>query len=465
MPTAKDFRLPDVGEGLAEADILHWTVAPGDTVEVNQIIVEIETAKAAVELPSPYAGVVSVLHAAEGDTLPVGAPLITIVVDASDESAASGGPASSAAGQEPPAAPPGSGRAPQDLAGPEAGPTALLVGYGPRAAGAARRRAARPPAATGPAAEAPSPRAATAVGVAVTPPARPSAKPPVRKLAKDLGVDLTAVVPTGPHGTVSREDVHRAALPATEPAVGVHAPSAEVNSRGETRLPIRGVRKHMATAMVASAFTAPHVTEFVTVDISETMRLREMVAGRREFAGTRISPMLFVAKALLLALRRTPELNSHWDEARQEIVLKHYVNLGIAAATDRGLVVPNIKDADLLSLPELAHAIGRLATTAREGRTEPRALTGGTVTLTNVGVFGVDTGTPILNPGEAAILAVGAVRRTPWVVQDQAGERVEPRWTTQLALSFDHRLADGQQGSRLLADTADVLREPGLAML
>ncbi|MGW6927349.1 dihydrolipoamide acetyltransferase family protein [Streptomyces sp. NPDC054950] len=462
MPTAKDFRLPDVGEGLTEADILQWTVSPGDTVEVNQIIVEIETAKAAVELPSPYAGIVSVLHAAEGDTLPVGAPLITIDVD---DPTGGGEPLpvpETAEVAHPPEPPSG----PRSAAGDEDGRTALLVGYGPRADGPARRRAARPAAPTVPATTATS---SAPVGTAEAPSVpdapRPSAKPPVRKLAKDLGVDLWAVVPTGPHGTVSREDVHRAAAPPAGPAADVHPRNTASGSRGETRIPVRGVRKHMAAAMVLSAFTAPHVTEFVTVDISETMRLRELVGARREFAGIRISPILFVAKALLHALRRTPELNSQWDEARQEIVLKHYVNLGIAAATDRGLVVPNIKDADLLSLSELGAAIAGLAKTARGGRTEPRDLTGGTVTLTNVGVFGVDTGTPILNPGEAAILAVGAVRRTPWVVQDQRGERIEPRWTTQLALSFDHRLADGQQGSRLLADIADMLREPGLAML
>ncbi|MBQ0851099.1 2-oxo acid dehydrogenase subunit E2 [Streptomyces sp. BH-SS-21] len=444
MPTTEDFCLPDVGEGLTEADILQWTVALGDTVEVNQIIVEIETAKAAVELPSPYAGTVAALHAAEGDTVPVGAPLITIAV---------GGPGEPV---EPDAV---AGPAGSDQ-GDAGGRTALLVGYGPRDAGTARRRTARPAASTG-AASASTGTVSASTGTV----SRPSAKPPVRKLAKDLGVDLRTVLPTGPHGTISREDVHLAAGPPSPPPRESPSPGAGANSRGETRIPIRGVRKHMAAAMVASAFTAPHVTEFVTVDVSETMRLRELVGARREFAGMRISPMLFVAKALLLALRGTPELNSVWDESRQEIVLKHYINLGIAAATDRGLVVPNIKDADLLSLPELARAIAQLATTAREGRTEPRDLAGGTVTLTNVGVFGVDTGTPILNPGEAAILALGAVRRTPWVVHDQAGERIEPRWTAQLALSFDHRLADGRQGSRLLADVADLLREPGLAML
>jgi pyruvate dehydrogenase E2 component (dihydrolipoamide acetyltransferase) len=412
------FLLPDVGEGLTEAEILQWTVRVGDTVEINQIIVEIETAKAAVELPSPYAGVVTALHAEAGETVSVGKPIITI------------GSAADAADAVPDR-------------------EALLVGYGPQeGSGSGRRRRRRVPA--------PSPAAAQP---AATP--RTAAKPPVRKLAKDLGVDIAAVTPTGPGGTVSRDDVRRAAeapAPASAPAPAEPA--------SETRIPIRGVRKHTAAAMVASAFTAPHVTEFVTVDVTATMRLRDTVAARREFRELRVTPLLFVARALLLALRRTPEANASWDEAAQEIVLKHFVNLGIAAATERGLIVPNIKRADRMSLRELAQALADLTATARDGRTSPQSMTGGTVTITNVGVFGVDTGTPILNPGEAAILAMGAIRRTPWVVTDKSGtEVIEPRWVTQLALSFDHRLVDGQQGSQLLSDLAAVLRDPGLAML
>jgi pyruvate dehydrogenase E2 component (dihydrolipoamide acetyltransferase) len=412
------FLLPDVGEGLTEAEILQWTVRVGDTVEINQIIVEIETAKAAVELPSPYAGVVTALHAEAGETVSVGKPIITI------------GSAADAADAVPDR-------------------EALLVGYGPQeGSGSGRRRRRRVPA--------PSPAAAQP---AATP--RTAAKPPVRKLAKDLGVDIAAVTPTGPGGTVSRDDVRRAA----EASAPASAP-APAEPASETRIPIRGVRKHTAAAMVASAFTAPHVTEFVTVDVTATMRLRDTVAARREFRELRVTPLLFVARALLLALRRTPEANASWDEAAQEIVLKHFVNLGIAAATERGLIVPNIKRADRMSLRELAQALADLTATARDGRTSPQSMTGGTVTITNVGVFGVDTGTPILNPGEAAILAMGAIRRTPWVVTDESGtEVIEPRWVTQLALSFDHRLVDGQQGSQLLSDLAAVLRDPGLAML
>jgi pyruvate dehydrogenase E2 component (dihydrolipoamide acetyltransferase) len=285
------------------------------------------------------------------------------------------------------------------------------------------------------------------------------AKPPVRKLAKTLGVDLGRVQPSGAGGTITREDVEAAA--GSAPAA---AAPASARAR-ETRIPVRGVRKHTAAAMVASAFTAPHVTEFVTVDVTATMELRNRVAARREFRGLKVSPLLFVAKAVILAAQRTPEINASWDEQAGEIVLKHYVNLGIAAATDRGLVVPNIKDAERLSLRELAEAIADLTETARSGKTTPAAMTGGTITITNVGVFGVDTGTPILNPGEAGIVAFGAVRRMPWVVGSGDEERLEPRWVTQLAVSFDHRLVDGQQGSQFLADVAQILTDPGLALL
>ncbi|MCX4977184.1 dihydrolipoamide acetyltransferase family protein [Streptomyces sp. NBC_00620] len=430
MSNEQVFLLPDVGEGLTEAEILQWAVQVGDSVEINQIIVEVETAKAAVELPSPYAGVVGTLHAQDGETLPVGKPLITIL------SEVSGAP---------------------DVTEPGPDREALLVGYGPQEGSGRRRR--RRPGATPPTDQ---PIAPALVQAPAT--ERTAAKPPVRKLAKDLGVDITTVTPTGPAGTVTRDDVRRAAE--AQPVAAEAPKPATSEAAAETRIPIRGVRKHTAAAMVASAFTAPHVTEFMTVDITATMRLRDTVAARREFRDLRVTPLLFVARALLLALRNTPEANASWDEPAQEIVLKHYVNLGIAAATGRGLIVPNIKHADRMSLRELAEALAALTGTARDGRTTPQSMMDGTITITNVGVFGVDTGTPILNPGEAAILAMGAIRRTPWVVTDASGtEKIEPRWVTQLALSFDHRLVDGQQGSQLLADTGAFLHDPGLAML
>ena len=467
--TIKQFRLPDLGEGLTEGDILKWTVAVGDTVDVNDTIAEVETVKAAVELPSPFAGVVTALHAEEGETVPVGTPIISIDVAGAT---ATDVPAESAVEDLVPGLP-GEGALPVEEK------QLTLVGYGPREE-TGRRRRRRPSAAAAAAAHvsfnlppAPAGPAPDVEEPAPEPTGRVLAKPPVRKLAKSLGVDLAAVRPTGPNGTVSRDDVQAAAGQWSVSADGRHAQastdtrtdhSADRGER-ETRIPIKGVRKHTAAAMVSSAFTAPHVTEFITCDVTAMMELRDRVAARREFRDVKVSPLLFVAKAVILAAAKTPEINATWDEAAGEIVLKHYVNLGIAAATERGLIVPNIKDADRLSLLELARAISALTDTARAGKTTPADMTGGTITITNVGVFGVDTGTPILNPGEAGIVAFGAIRRMPWVVGSGTDERIEPRWVTQLAVSFDHRLVDGQQGSQFLADLAAVLVDPGLALL
>ena len=468
MSEYKDFLLPDVGEGLTEADILSWSVAPGDTVVVNQMLVEVETAKAAVELPSPFAGVVSVLHAEPGDTVEVGRPIITIDVDPNGASAGSSAGSDFADVDD----------AVRVAAATDAVPSApkreaVLVGYGVNH-GRPSRRQRRPGMVE------PVPTANPAFAVTPTAARTILAKPPVRKLAKDLGVDLDAITPTGPNGTVSREDVESASVLDDGPAspsgpasrsgpASQSAPAWPVRSIGaaarEERIPVRGVRKHTAAAMVASAFTAPHVSLFVTVDVSETMALRERVAARREFASVRVSPLLFVARAVLWAARRTPMINSTWDEAAGEIVVKRYVNLGIAAATERGLIVPNVKDAEQLTLLELGAALNSLADVARSGRTTPADMAGGTITITNVGVFGVDTGTPILNPGEAAILALGSIRRQPWVVEQNGVESIEPRWVTQLGVSFDHRIVDGQQGAEFLADVASVLADPGLALL
>jgi pyruvate dehydrogenase E2 component (dihydrolipoamide acetyltransferase) len=448
MAELKQFKLPDIGEGLTEADILRWEVKVGDTVVVNQSLVEVETAKAAVELPSPYAGVIHEIHFEEGVTVDVGQPIITIRVGDGEVS----GPSHAGA----PGSPDKSASAAKEDR------QSVLVGYGVSGdRGRRRKRAVHDTAPTpnaNPAFEVtPGAHAATA---AVPVDRAVLAKPPVRKLAKSLGVDLGTVPATGPNGSISRSDVEGAAQTGRSMA----AVAAPVRG-SETRIPIRGVRKHTAAAMVSSAFTAPHVTEFITVDVTEMMDLRKRIAVRPEFSGVKVSPLLFVARALLWAAKRTPIINSTWDEAAGEIVVKNYVNLGIAAATDRGLIVPNIKAAEQLSLLELAGAIGELTDTARAGKTLPSAMSGGTITITNVGVFGVDTGTPILNPGEAAILAFGAVRRQPWVVGSAEDERIEPRWVTQLAVSFDHRSVDGQQGSEFLADVAAVLRDPGLALL
>ncbi|GAA2274746.1 dihydrolipoamide acetyltransferase family protein [Streptomyces atrovirens] len=443
--SVREFKMPDVGEGLTEAEILKWYVQPGDTVTDGQVVCEVETAKAAVELPIPYDGVVRELHFPEGTTVDVGTSIIAVDV---------AGGAAPAPQEEAPAPA-------EEPAEPEEQPAArqpVLVGYGV-ATSSTRRRPRKTPAPDTAAQPELNGHGAPAVSQE-----RPLAKPPVRKLAKDLGVDLATVTPTGPDGIITREDVHAAVAPPapqeTAPAAAapVAAPAAPVSydTARETRIPVKGVRKATAAAMVGSAFTAPHVTEFVTVDVTRTMKLVEELKQDKEFTGLRVNPLLLIAKALLVAIKRNPEINASWDEAAQEIVVKHYVNLGIAAATPRGLIVPNIKDAHAKTLPQLAESLGELVSTAREGKTSPSAMQAGTVTITNVGVFGVDTGTPILNPGESAILAVGAIKPQPWVHKG----KVKPRQVTTLALSFDHRLVDGELGSKVLADVAAVLEQP-----
>ena len=435
MPQFKHFPLPDVGEGLVEAEILTWHVKPGDTVTVNQIIVEIETAKAAVELPCPFAGVVTELLVEAGKTVDVGTPIIVIDTDPNGEAAPANGSVE-----------------------PERVPN--LVGYGVKQVTAKRRArvGAVPASAAVSGAVAPAPVAAAPViapepePVVVAGGYVPLAKPPVRKLAKELGIDLAALAGSGPGGVITREDVEQASAPAAAPVA--------VASRGERRVPIKGVRKATAQAMVDSAFTAPHVTEFLTIDVTPMMELRAKLKDSPEFRGVKLTPLAFAAKAVCLAARRTPDVNASWDGAANEIVYKDYVHLGIAAATPRGLVVPKVRDADQLSLRGLAEALGQLTDTAREGKTTPADMLNGTITITNVGVFGVDTGTPIINPGESAILAFGAIRDMPWVVDGQ----VVPRKVCQLALSFDHRVVDGQQGSQFLADVGALLADPAVAI-
>ncbi|MGK5693446.1 dihydrolipoamide acetyltransferase family protein [Streptomyces sp. URMC 128] len=452
--SVREFKMPDVGEGLTEAEILKWYVQPGDTVTDGQVVCEVETAKAAVELPIPYDGVVRELHFPEGTTVDVGTAIIAVDVTGGTAAAAPAPVAEPQAPKEEPKAE-ASGRQP------------VLVGYGVAASSTKRRprKGAEAPRQDAPAAAQALQSELNGHGPAVVEKPRPLAKPPVRKLAKDLGVDLATVTPTGPDGIITREDVHAAAAPQPTPVpepvpqtapVAAPAPVATYDTARETRIPVKGVRKATAAAMVGSAFTAPHVTEFVTVDVTRTMKLVEELKEDKEFAGLRVNPLLLIAKALLVAIRRNPDINASWDEANQEIVLKHYVNLGIAAATPRGLIVPNIKDAHTKTLPQLAQALGELVATAREGRTSPAAMRGGTITITNVGVFGVDTGTPILNPGESAILAIGAIKLQPWVHKG----KVKPRQVTTLALSFDHRLVDGELGSKGLADVAAILEQP-----
>ncbi|MFF1818659.1 dihydrolipoamide acetyltransferase family protein [Kribbella sp. NPDC058245] len=432
------FNLPDVGEGLVEAEIVSWKVKPGDTVKLNDTIVEIETAKSLVELPVPFAGTVHELLVPEGETVDVGTPIIAVLTDAPEPAAAPDEPA-------------------------DGGRTAVLVGYGPRTT-EAKRRARKPSGSAAPAPVVPAPVVVAAPAPVVEPAPVVAhgnhvlAKPPVRKLAKDLGIDLATVTATGPGGVITRADVEGftaaplAAAPTYQPVA---------SGLGDSRVPVKGVQKVMAQAMVASAFTAPHVTEWITVDVSATMELVDRLKADKAFRDLRVSPLLIVAKAVTLAARRTPIINAVLDEQAQEIVYKGAVNLGIAAATPRGLIVPNIKNAESLTLPELCAALGNLVATAREGKTAPADQAGGTFTITNVGVFGVDAGTPIINPGESAILAFGAVRKQPWVVNDE----IVPRWITTLALSFDHRLIDGEKGSTFLADVAGLLEDPARALM
>jgi 2-oxoisovalerate dehydrogenase E2 component (dihydrolipoyl transacylase) len=461
-PRLQTFAMPDVGEGLTEAEVLSWLVAVGDTLTVNQVMVEIETAKAAVELPSPFAGRVHELLVEPGVTVGVGTPIITIDTNPdAGELPSSGAPVGNGAnGATAPNGAPADGSGGAKIGEVAAdGRIATLVGY--TSAGAAtvrrpRRGAAVPAAAdhAGPVAE-PAPTAQPAANA-------PLASPPVRKLAKDLGIDLAAVPAARADGVISRADVEKAA------AAGALASHSAVSRRGaanrEQRVPVTGIRRATAAAMVASAFTAPHVTEFLTIDVTPMMELRERLRARGEFADHKLTPLAFVARAVCLAARRTPEINSSFESGGEAgsdvIVVKRYVNLGIAAATPRGLIVPVIRDADTLDLPGLAAALQDLTTTARDGHTTLEQLTGGTFTITNVGVFGVDTGTPIINPGQAAILALGSIKDAPWVVDGELAVRK----VCQLALSFDHRVLDGQQGSRFLADVGALLSDPGLAL-
>jgi pyruvate dehydrogenase E2 component (dihydrolipoamide acetyltransferase) len=470
MTELKEFKLPDVGEGLTEADIVAWHVKPGDQVEVNQIIVEIETAKAVVEMPSPWDGTVARLLAEEGQTVDVGTPIIAVDVSGTGPAVATENDSAerSVAPAPAPAATPAAEAPPAEEGKPER--QAVLVGYGVKAAPTTRRArrvtATRPETAevpTGTQVPAEPPQVPAEPALAA-PAVRALAKPPVRRLAKDLGINLAGLTGSGPDGTITRDDVHRAAGGTTvrseEKVVENGARTASVavvpSPAGEERIPIRGVRKHMAAAMVASAFTAPHVTEFLQVDVTETMAAVRRVRDLPEYAEVRVSPLLFVARALLTAVRRHPMVNSSWDEGAQEIVVKRYVNLGIAVAAERGLLVPNVKNAGQLSLPDLARSLQALSETARAGKATPADLAGGTITITNVGVFGVDAGTPILTPGEAAILAFGQVRDAPWVVDGQLAVRS----VCTLSLSFDHRIIDGELGSALLRDVGAMLQDP-----
>ncbi len=481
--TVNKFNLPDVGEGLTEAEIVSWKVKPGDTVAINDVLCEIETAKSLVELPSPFAGTVTELLVPEGITIDVGTAIISVTDAMSGDPTPADVPAPATAAQPLYGKRPESGADTTDsaLAG---GP---LVGSGPKA-DAVKRRARKTAPAT-PAGSAPVPVAApVAARVPLVDPVvtsavddRPTlgdtitglvnrvlAKPPVRKIARDLGIDLADVVATGSRGEVTREDLvsYQAQRDAElDKADGFWGKAGKPQDQRVERIPVKGVRKATAKAMVESAFAAPHVSIFVDVDASRTMEFVKRLKASRDFEGIRVSPLLILAKAVIWAAARNPSVNATWvDNAdgadSAEIHVKHYMNLGIAAATPRGLMVPNIKDAQDLSLKELALALNNLATTARAGKTQPAEMQGGTLTITNIGALGIDTGTPIINPGEVAIVAFGTIKQKPWVLDGE----VIPRWITTLGGSFDHRVVDGDLSARFMADVAAILEEPALLL-
>ncbi len=470
MSRVKEFNLPDLGEGLTEGEILQWLVDVGDTITQNQPIVEVETAKAAVEIPAKWAGKVTKIFYDAGTTVEVGAPIIAIDTDPGAGDLPNGTPEPSAESLAAVEIAPAEGAVEPGLIGGPApgGRTAVLVGYGPKTA-VAKRRARASATATPVAPEVEPAPAPVAPEPAVAAPSTSAnggtalAKPPVRKLARDLGVDLYSLVGTGPQGSITREDVHAATATEAEAPASTGRPVAapSFGADREQRIPVKGVRKLTAENMVASAFTAPHVTMFNTVDVTRSMRVLDRLRAQREWRDVRVSPLLLVAKAALMAIGRYPMMNSTWSAGTNEIVVKQYVNLGIAAATERGLIVPNIKDAGRLSLRELADEMTALVQTAKTGKTPPADMSGGTFSITNVGVFGVDTGTPILPPGEAAILAFGAVRERPWVHKG----KIKVRQVTTLGLSFDHRIIDGELGSKFMRDVSDFLTDPEATLL
>lgn len=440
----EQFLLPDVGEGLTEAEIVAWKVKVGDEVAVNQVLVEIETAKSLVELPSPFSGTVVDVLVDEGQTVDVGTAIISVRSGAgvvgSEVPAIPAHPAQAATPPAPSTAEPGEGSG------------AALVGYGAAGGHVATRR--RRPGAASPAPTRPeAPVRPTSVPAAAALPV--IAKPPIRKLAKDLDVNLLEVQATGLAGEVTRDDVIRHA---SQASVFRNIQTPAWGDDREERIPVRGVRKAIAAAMSTSAFTAPHVSVFVDVDATRTMEFVKRLKNSPDFAGVKVSPLLIMAKAIIWAVRRNPTVNSAWTDT--EIIVRHYVNLGIAAATPRGLLVPNVKDAQSMSLLELAQALEKLTLDARDGKTTSADMQNGTITITNIGVFGMDTGTPILNPGEVAIIALGTIKHKPWVVDGE----VRPRFVTTVGGSFDHRVVDGDVVSRFVADVASVLEEPALLL-
>ena len=414
---ARTFNLPDLGEGLTEAEIVGWRVAVGDEVALDQEIVEVETAKASVVIPSPFAGEVLELHGEAGDTMQVGAPLITF-----------SGADSGASGDESDAEPGEEARTPN------------LVGYGATSDRSRRRRRGSRASAPEPA-PAPTPAPAP-VG------ATPRAKPPVRKLAKDLGVDLRSVAPTGANGTISREDVRAAA--------GSPASSGPTRRpRADTTIPVRGIRRTIANTMERS-HAIPSAATWLEVDATGLVRLQKALAARHP--EERITGLAIMCRLVVEALREVPQLNARWSD--DEITLLGGIHLGIAVATDRGLVVPVLRDADARSIRGIATRMSELVEGARQNTLPPADLIGSTFTITNFGALGMDGGIPLINHPEVGILGMGRLVDRPHAERGT----VVVRPTMTLSLSFDHRVADGAEASRFLSVLAELVAEPGLLL-
>ena len=445
----RTFLLPDVGEGLVEAEIVTWKVSVGDVVTLNQPLVDIETAKATVELPSPFAGTVVALHGNVGDVMEVGTPLVVFDVGGD------GAPANEVDVAVPALASEGSAR------------TAVLVGYGVADEDAVlSRRHRRTPAAP----------ADVATTTPSSPLLAPRSTPPVRLYAKQHGVELLNLAGTGRDGLITRDDVDRALSGAPTPQVRsravVSGPTSTSRFVGrelaswasgpkEERIPVKGVLRSMSDAMVQSAFSAPHAAVWVRVDATRTVELLASLKEHPRLGGVRLSPLTIGALAFCDAARHFPGINSSFDGATNEVVVRRTINLGIATNTPRGLIVPNMKGADEFDLVTMANALDVLVDKARNGTTTPNEMIGTTLTITNVGPFGVDAAVPILPPGTGAILVLGQLAKAPWVVDDQ----VEVRHVIELAMSFDHRQIDGALASAVIAHVGQYLHDPAPALI
>ncbi len=451
----RTFLLPDVGEGLVEAEIVTWKVAVGDEVALNQPLVDIETAKATVELPSPFAGKVTALHGNPGDMMEVGKPLIEFEVEGAVEDPAPAAPAAAPA-EAPAEAPPAEG----------SGRRAVLIGYGvAEDEGTPTRRHRRQ--------GRPTPPPVAAPVVSSGPRLAPRSTPPVRLYAKQHGLDIAALTGTGPDGLITRADVERAlAGPSATAARPPSSPPGVTRFVGhdlapwgegpeEERIPVRGVLRSMSEAMTQSYQNAPHAAVWMRIDATKTMELVASLKRHRSLEGLRVTPLTLVAMAVCDAARHFPGINSSFDAEAGEVVVRRVVNLGIAADTPRGLIVPNIKGADRLDLVSMARALNQLVDTARSGTTTPTDMARTTITITNVGPFGVDAAMPILPPGTGAILAVGRMAKMPWVVDDQ----VVVRNVAELAMSFDHRQVDGALASQVLAHIGHFLEDPAPSLI